>query len=624
MVGTHRLTSFPLLLLLVGLALPACDSTEDYFHRLYGPTDVAMIAPGGVFEVPVAYATNFRNGHISKLDLKRIDLLVEESAVAWQAAPDLACGRDRVLDQIAVTTDGVSRIDVFVSDSQRDQVLRVPHARPAEGGGVECVTASGTIPAEPAAADVDGNALGSGAPVLDGLEVRPGYATTEDWTVTYEGQAWVVVGTRSGLQQRQALPGLRYDSDGEEIAFTVLHGGGDVPEGAQFAFAVDTGIVEFDLPGIVVDLQVTPGQTLVLATVVDYLGGTGGLWIYEDDENQTWLDLPAGTIPENMGFSRDGDAVFVADSSDANRVLELTFDEGDPDSFEVTEIPVTEPNIDVAHAHDPGMDHLFVAAAFSETVEIIDLASGDPLDVNPWTPEVDPVFIGSLITGLDASEGTLGLNSITPQDRFEDKYVVVATTFAGYLHVMEADSGCQAAETSFGPYLEYADLGSAVSYVDVGPASDSQLLADTITGEEVSINPCGGVAHDQLWTLRYREDLLAWEVEGELSGVQGGLAREDLRYVSDDGEISFVIASGARASSDGDWIQFSVNDGVSAVGVLELPADPLVFTDVYDTREGAWWEHRERQVALVANAGNAVVMWVHIEGYGTGGLKYFR
>ena len=90
MVGTHRLTSFPLLLLLVGLALPACDSTEDYFHRLYGPTDVAMIAPGGVFEVPVAYATNFRNGHISKLDLKRIDLLVEESAVAWQAAPDLA------------------------------------------------------------------------------------------------------------------------------------------------------------------------------------------------------------------------------------------------------------------------------------------------------------------------------------------------------------------------------------------------------------------------------------------------------------------------------------------------------------------------------------------------------
>jgi hypothetical protein len=603
---------------------PGCDSGEDYFHRLHGPTDVALIPPGGVFEVPVAYAPNFRNGHISKLDLKRIDLLVEDNAVAWQASPDLACGRDRVLDQIAVTTDGEMRIDVFVSDSQRDQVLRVPHARPDGDGGVEFVVASGAIPEAPVAQDGDGAALGGDAPTLDDLAIRPGYATTEDWTITYRGSAWVVEGTRSGLQQQQALPGLAYESDGEEIAFTMHHGGADVPEGTAFTFAVDTGIVEFELPGIAIDLQATPAGTLVLATVIDYLGDSGGLWIYLDDDQQGWLDLPAGAVPESMGFSRDGDAVFIADSSDANRVLKVTFDEGDPDSFEVTEIPVTEPNIDVAHSHDPDTDHLFVAAAYSETVEIIELTTGDPVDVNPWTEAVDPVFIGSLITGLDASAGTLGLNSITPQDRFEDKHVVVATTYAGYMHVMEADTGCQAAETSFGPYLEFADLGTAVSYVDVGPASDSRLLDDTITGEAVSINPCGGVARDQTWTLRFREDLLSWEVEGEFSGVQLGLAREDLRYVSDDGEISFVIASGARASSDGDWITFSVNDGFSPVGVLELPGDPVIFTDIYDAREGAWWEHREREIALVANAGNDVVMWIHIEGYGTGGLKYFR
>ncbi|MDP7110599.1 MAG: hypothetical protein QGH45_01480 [Myxococcota bacterium] len=606
-------------MLLLLLLLPGCAAEEDYFHRLHGPTDIAHLPPGEIFEVPLAYVPNFRSGQIAKLDLKRIDLLVEEGYSSWMAAPMLACGRDRVLDQVAVTSDGQTRIDVFVSDSQRGQVLRVPHVIPGTDGGHEFNPLTW---GEPRLWGPDGSTLSDG-PELADLQVVPGHATTEDWTIRYRDHSWEVSGTRSGPQLHEAVPGLPYETDGQELTFTVLHRGLAVEDGTAFTLSVDTGIVEFDLPGVVSDLRATPDGQMVIATVLGY-GGDGGLWVYVDDDSTEWVDLPPGCVPENIGFHAVGDAFFVADSSDANRVLRVDYEPGEPASLQVTEIAVSEPAFDVAHAGDPEVDHLFVAAAFHESVEIVDLTTGEPVDVNPWTAAVDPIRVGSLITGLDASRGTLGMNTATPLEINEERYAVVATTYAGYMHIIEADTGCEVLESFFGPYLEGLDSGTEVVYYDVSPPSDTFMLADPVTGTEVSINPCGGIARDQLWTLRFRSDLQAWEVEGAESGIQEGLALEDVRYVSDDGEISFVLASGAQASTDGDWIQFAVNDGVSAVGVLELPSDPMLYTDIYDLREGSWWEHKERQVALVPNAGNDVVMWVHLEGYGDGGLKYFR
>ncbi len=617
-VRIHWLVSL-LCLAAVSVVAPGCQKEEDYFHRLHGPTDVAYLPPGDIFEVPLAYVPSFRSGQIAKLDLKRIDMLVEHGISSWMAAPFLACGRDRVLDQVEVLSDGETYIDVFVSDSQHGQVLRVPHVVPDGDGGYSFASVAW---GEPLLYEADGSTLSDG-PVLSDLEVRPGYATTETWTIRFHDHSWEVEGTASGPQQQEALPGLPFETDSQELAFTVLHGGREVEEGTFFTLTTDSGIVEFDLPGIVSDLKATPDGAMLLATVLGY-DGSPGLWIYLDDDTTHWVDLPEGAVPENIGFHRDEAAFFIADSSEANRVLRVDYTPGDPDSLVIDEVPVSEPAFDVAHAGDPDVEHLFVAAAYHETIEVIDLETGAQVDVNPWTDAVDPIRVGSLITGMDASRGTLEMNTVTPTEVNEERYVVVATTYAGYLHVIEADTGCEVLESFFGPYLEGIDASTEVVYYDVSPQSDTFLLPDPVTGLEISINPCGGVARDQMWTLRYRSATQSWEVEGALSGIQQGQAYEDQRYVSDDGEISFVLASGARASSDGDWVQFSVNDGVSPVGVLELPADPLVFTDIYDFREGSWWEHRERQVALVPNAGNDVVMWVHIEGYGDGGLKYFR
>lgn len=614
------------LMLICGLFVPAagCESEEQYYHRLHGPTDAAVLPPGDIFEVPVGYVPNYRTGRIAKLDLKRIDLLVEEQVASWLDAPYLPCGADRVLDQIVVVSDGSTRIEVFVSDNRNDQILRVPHVRPDGEGSFTFIDVLWTVPI---LLGPDGSELSDG-PILDSLVVRQGYATTEDWTLTYHNQSWVVTGTASGIQQQEAIPGLAYETDGEELGFTILHDGVDVEEGTSFVFSTDTGIEAFDVPGVVSDMKVTPDGSLLVASVFSY-DGNGGLFVIRPDplilaDDMAWIDLPAGTIPENIGLHADGNAFFVADSSDANRVLLVTFAEGDLDSFVIEEIPVTEPVFDVAHSRDPDFDYLFAAAAYGETVEIIDLDSGDPVDTNVWTEEVDPVLVGSLITGLEATNEPLSVRALTPTGHPGEAYAVVASTYAGYMHVIEADTGCQTWETAYGPYLEYMDLGSTVIYHDVGPTNDTILLADPITAESVSINPCGGIAHDQSWTLRFEEATQDWEVEGVISGIQEGRARENLRYVSDDGEISFVIASGARATSDGDWIQFSINDGVSPVQVLELPADPVIYTDVYDFREGSWWTHKEREIALLPNTGNDVVVWIHVEGYGSGGLKYFR
>jgi len=607
------------LLCLSGLG---CEGEEEYFYRLHGPTDVFVLEPGGVFEVPVAYAPNFRTGQVVKLDLKRFDMLVEDSVAPFISSPYLPCGRDRVLDQITVTTDGSSQVDVFVSDNQRDQVLRVPHVIPDGQGGFEFASVGGPYPTDTPAAGEDGMPLADG-PILDGLDIREGYATTEEWSIVYRGASWEVTGTRSGRQLREAVPGVPYESDDGELAFTVLHRGADVVDGTNFTFYVDTGIVEFDVPGIVADLQPTPEGTMVVASVIGYAGASG-LWIHRGDDDLGWVDLPAGAVPENMSFSAAGDVLYVADSSDANRVFSVAFVEDDPASFVVGEIPVNSPSIDVVEGRDPDHPYLFVAEAYGESVDIFDLTTGDPVDVNPWTAEVDSVWVGSLITGLAASEQTVDMNTLTPIDEFEKRHAVVATTYAGYLHLIEADSGCQAVETAFGPYLESLSTGSNVAFEDVGPTSDTAMLQDPVTSESVTVNPCGGIAQNQGWTVRYHEATLDWEVEGSASGVQELRAIEDTRYVSDDGEVSFVITSGAQASTDGDYFQFWVNDGVSPIQVMELPADPVIYTDVYGARSSSWWSHNEREIAVVANPGDDVVMWIHMEGYGEGGLKYIR
>jgi hypothetical protein len=118
--------------LLLAAALVGCGETERTFAGLDGPGDVALLEPGEFFEVPVAFVSNFRSGRVSKLDLKRTRLLVEDGPAPWLPGPDLSFGADRALSEIALA-QRPGELDVWVSDDMHDQILRAPYARTSEG-----------------------------------------------------------------------------------------------------------------------------------------------------------------------------------------------------------------------------------------------------------------------------------------------------------------------------------------------------------------------------------------------------------------------------------------------------------------------------------------------------------
>jgi hypothetical protein len=204
-------------------------------------------------------------------------------------------------------------------------------------------------------------------------------------------------------------------------------------------------------------------------------------------------------------------------------------------------------------------------------------------------------------------------------------YGVMATTFAGEMYWIDAATGCQVFASPAGAFLSVSPSTAATStFADTGFESNPVLVQDA-SGERVVVgSPCGGVTRSESWTVRYDEVSQSYEVEGSLSGVQAGRAFEGVRYSSDGGEISFLILPGTLATSHGDTWNFPMDDGVAPIPLQELPGDPVVFTELYDDRSGPWYLVREREIAVVPNVGNDVVLWVDIAGQGTGGIRAFQ
>ncbi len=290
----------------------------------------------------------------------------------------------------------------------------------------------------------------------------------------------------------------------------------------------------------------------------------------------------------------------------------------------VTAVPAPEPAIDVAAGLDPAALGLFVASAFSDAVWLLDGFSYEPIDINPITAEVDASHLGSLIAGLDASKRDIETAILDEDGTRLRSFAVVATTFAGSLYWLDAATGCQVFSTPAGAYLEVSPEFVNTTFSDLGYTSTPQLVFDEVSERAITTHACGGQTRTETWLVRYQEELLSYEVEGTLSGVQERRAYEGERYISDDGAISFLILPGTRPTTDGDRWSFPINDGVSPVALQELPGDPVIFTELFDDRDGDWWKVREREVAVIPHVGNDVVLWVDIQGQGIGGGRIYQ
>jgi hypothetical protein len=607
----------------LGLSMVACDDAQRSFAGFDGPTDVALLPPGTFFEVPVALVSNFRSGRVSKLDLKRTNLVVEDSPAPWMPSADLSFGADRALSHLAlaVTEDTV---EVWAADDSRDELLRLPWIL-GLGDDSKPIWSHPGI-GEVSAFDPGGAPRTVAAPSLRNLRLDSGRATTETWTLTWQGSGFVVRGSASGLQDSLAVPGSPYVSDRSEVSFTPALDGVEPPDGAYLEFSVFSGVEGAPSGGLVTDLHVALDGAWIFATV---LPEDGPAWLSVWDatafvELDRW-EFPAGAAPESIAAGKDEGVLWVADSSDVNgegRFWRFDYVPGDIDTLAAVAIDAPEPSIDVAEGRG-GRHHLMVASAFSERVWTLDGATYATVDINPVTPEVDPTILSSLIVGLAATVQPAATQDLDLDGDPLFTHMVVATTFSGQLFLLDAESGCQIFGLPGGSYVEEpSNLDDA--FVDTGAPSDPVTIVDAATLDLVTTHPCGGVSESEDWVVTYDSALASYEVEGSLSGIQQNRLFEGERYVSDNGSISMLILPGNSPTTDGDLWAFAVNDGVTPIAMQMLPSDPLIYTELYDDRSGSWFKVREREVAVVAHSGDDVVLWMDLAGQGSGGVRVYQ
>jgi hypothetical protein len=296
-------------------------------------------------------------------------------------------------------------------------------------------------------------------------------------------------------------------------------------------------------------------------------------------------------------MTADGDAglVFVSDTG-TNTIHRIELLVSDPVLSSVSQIPLPFPVADLAHVAGEGFSHLFLGRSDRNEVVVWDLESQQQRDVNPTTPQVDGIQLDAPILGMSASRQDMALPETTGFGASYWDSTVAIATFAGELWLAEASTGCFV-QTAVGPFAFTPTSGS---FFDEGSASNPTFEDGNGLGEEIEVSACGGIVRDEDWTLTYVEVLGAWQVEGSLSGEQGNLAIENQRYVSDNGSISFLIASGSAMSTQGDQLVFSTRAGLAVAGgdtdgdstveiPLENPGRPISFEWRPDLAEGESW-----------------------------------
>jgi hypothetical protein len=609
-------------------AAPACNRQQAFLGNFNGPEAAAIVFPGehSPFDEPVAFIANTRQGTLVPLDLKHATPLGDQAAAPWLAPRKVATGDVRQLGPVAVFAEDARRVTTFVSDLRHGVLVEAPYIEDLNtiGEPQPPVLAAST----PLFTDADAS---GGSATLDGLELRHGYTTTEDWTLTFDGEAWRVEGTRSGRQADDALPGEWYTSDNREVTFTI---NGAATAGDTLTFTTDVGIVEHDLGGAVTVLSEIPGTRLFLVGTVDVESGAARLLTWDPATRLAVgsLSLPDGAQPWRITWDDAGTA-YLADAA-LPLVWVLTVDRTDPASLAATTLDMPAPLGALAWVGDPGeplfgdvpYNHLFVAPIGANRLDVLDLDTLTFLDANPSDGRPGGIDLRSPIVGLSASERPVRLEQESIDGARVDSKVVMVTTFDGFVRIAEGGTGCLATD-EVGPRVVAAQNGDDVGFTDVGSPSNPTLYVDPDTSRPVSFPACGGIVRNgEQWTLTFDGATNTWEVEGTLSGLQANRARADRRYLSDNGALSFLILEGAAGSTDGDSFTFTVEDGVLRMGdalragaadstPFELPAPPIVFTMEAGPTGGGWDVDRRQTHAIVPVTNSDIVVRIRVQGW---------
>ncbi|MBN1336158.1 MAG: hypothetical protein JXB39_09370 [Deltaproteobacteria bacterium] len=568
------------------------DATTD--PAFDGPTYAAVLHPdeGGPFEEPVGFVASSRSGRIAALDLKHGRFLAVAPAASFLRSPWIALGRDRVLTEIAVYAPSNDVVTLFAGDAAYPGLLEVPW-----------IVGAGPDTVQPEASDVtfdDADGNGDEA-TLEGLVLRAGSTTTEDWILTCKEDGWEVWGSRSGRQPKNAETGAHYLSGWRELEFTIT---GTASPGDRITLGTDTGVVEHDVGGVVEAMALAPDRSVLVLSVWDGSAGSLVAWDPAGGVRLGEVRLPEGAHPWRMDWDDVGERVFVADAS-LPLAWEVAVDGPDPSAWTVTGREMPAPVVDLAWIAGDFGERLAVAPEGLNRVDLLQLDTDEWVDANPITPEVEGVDLSTPVTGMASAPLPVPLLEETEWGAHQVREVVAVSLLSGRMVLVQATDGCLA-QDEVGPHNVDANSSSDFcSFDDQGSYSDPYLWEDETTGWQMVANACAGVAQTETWTLTYDEVDQAWRVEGSRSGVQQGMAHNDERYVSDGGEVSFTIMSGVYPATDGDAWTCSVEDGVLGFSgdldrddddeyTFAMPGRPAVFW--YDTGPtGGGWDPLDRR-----------------------------
>lgn len=596
------------------LALAGCPEDAVYEGAFDMPVDAAVLPPevGGPFEEPIGYVANGIGGQITPLSLKQGLFLADDPIASFLRGAALPTGGARLLESVATWSPDEATVHVFAGDLAFEQLLRVPHVIGLEGD--EPIEAQATV-GEPVFIDLDGS---GGAASLESLQVKTGFTTTETWTVAFDGHVWWVEGSRSGRQAETATPGFPYWADERRIGFTIE---GDGTVGDRFEIPTDSGVVEYDVGGSPLELSIAPDQS-VLAMIVHDRDLDAPVLRWFDPVADALIagpELPAGAQPTRMAWAPDG-SLFVADLAEDPETGAGFAWQVHPSTGEVVEHPLPFPTADVApmFSDEDGTRLLYVHPFGSQEIWILDLDAGALVDVNTWRPGLQGMDLRSPVTGIEAMPVRYRFPETNEAGVQRWGRSVAVSLAAGRIAFVEEGTGCLVRD-EFGPRTDFSFTSSALDYATSGiSALGAYLEPNANDTRSVQVNPCAGVAAQETWVLLFDRNQQAWVVEGTLSGVQVGLAREDQRYVTDDGAVSFLVRSGHEATEDGARISFRVLDGILYADgdnddddrrdvEFDLPSDPVFFSYRVGPVDGGWTAVDERPFVLVAGRASDTV-----------------
>jgi hypothetical protein len=600
----------PLALVLVLSVATACRDDEPWEGTFDIPSAAAVLQNevGGPFAEPVGYAASTHGGQIAILALKQGRYLSDDDTGSFVSAPPLPAGRNRVIGSLAAYAPDREHVVVYAADRTYGQLLEIPHLVGLDERGTP-------VRFRPRASDwtfIDADESGDDVRV-DDLEIRLGYTSTEDWVVEHDGDEWWVTGSRSGTQSHTASTGERYAAEKRSVEFTIQ---GTASAGDRIEFSTDSGIVELDLGGIPLQLAMAPDQSRLAVVLHDEEGGGTRLLLFDPVTNSVAEEatLPAGAQPHRLAWAPDSGTVFAGDVARTS-AWEVVRESGG--TLSVVEHVVPWPLFDVAPLLTEGERHLFVAPLGGREVWILDLDTSALVDLNPQQEGLNGLEFDTPILGLEAIPQQFRWLEIDDEGVHRWGRAVAVSLYTGKVVFMSEGTGCLIRD-EFGPRTEpVSQFGGGLDYSTnfSSVSSAAYLLGNATNDRSVMVNSCGGIARRETWTLTYRQNQQAWEVEGSRSGVQEGLAYEDERYVSDTGAVSFVIRGGVTPSEEGWRISFAVLTGVVEANgdndedsgrevEFDLPQDPVFFHYRVGGTDGGWDPVEDRSFVLVPAAGS--------------------